>query len=216
VIEKFPKPEENSFEDDPSTGEALENERERDTRREQEVARKIKTLETQAEVDPLTGLLNRRGFGVIVRERYENLKDDPKRPTVVMADIDFFKRVNDTFGHEAGDKVLQQVAEHLRKNVREDDVVARLGGEEFALILNDVPEGSVAQLTESLRARISELDVEWEGKRIPITMSFGIADGNTAKTIKDALAAADRALYAAKEGGRNRVSYLSELSAEAA
>ena len=216
MIEKFPKPEENSFEDDPSTGEALENERERDTRREQEVARKIKTLETQAEVDPLTGLLNRRGFGVIVRERYENLKDDPKKPTVVMADIDFFKRVNDTFGHEAGDKVLQEVAEHLRENVREDDVVARLGGEEFALILNDVPEGSVAQLTESLRARISELDVEWEGKRIPITMSFGIADGNTAKTVKHALAGADRALYAAKKDGRNRVSYLSELSAEAA
>jgi len=216
VIEKFPKPEKNSFEDDPSTGEALENEGERDARREQEVARKIKTLETQAEVDPLTGLLNRRGFEVIVRKGYENLKDDPKKPTVVMGDIDFFKRVNDTFGHEAGDKVLQEVAEHLRENVREDDVVARLGGEEFALILNDVPEGSAAQLTESLRARISELDVEWEGTHIPITMSFGIADGDTAKTVKDALAAADRALYAAKKGGRNRVSHVSELSAEAA
>ena len=174
-------------------------------------------LEKEANTDALTGIPNRRGFNVIALEKYkDSLSKDPKSPMVVMADIDFFKKVNDTFGHAAGDKVLRQVAAHLRKNVREDDVVARFGGEEFVLILNDVPKGSAAELAEKLRVRISELNVEWEGTRIPITMSFGIADDKTAETVKAAINTADAALYAAKKGGRNQVRLWSQISEEAA
>ena len=219
MIEKFPKPEENSFENDLSTGEALENEGERDARQEQDIARKIKTLETQAEVDPLTGLLNRRGFEVIVHKTYESspgrdISRDPKSPKVVMVDIDFFKKVNDAYGHAAGDEVIRQVAAHLKDNIRENDTVARIGGEEFVLILNDVPRGSARELAESLRARISELDIKWEGKRIPVTISLGVAD-DAAGALEEAMKAADEALYAAKKAGRDRVSY-SSLKAKAA
>jgi len=223
VLEKFPKPEENSFEDDPSTGAALENEGERDTRREQDIARKIKTLETQAEVDPLTGLLNRRGFEARVRRAYEMLgeqrrgKDNEERTIIItIADVDNFKWINDTFGHDAGDEVLRRVAHCLRDKVRAVDAVGRWGGEEFVLALTNGPDLPAAKIAEELRGQIEKLDIDWKGQRIKVTVSFGVADGKDADTFDGAIHSADMALYMAKRGGRNQVARSSRIPEQAA
>lgn len=199
-----------------STGEALENDGER---RERE----LDNLRNSAETDSLTGLLNRRGFEDHVERLRDNLEqtrragDRKERQIVcVLGDLDKFKKINDSFGHETGDKVLRAVARCLRDNVRVGDVVGRWGGEEIILALV-VDEGiSAERIVEDLRIAVEHIDIVHDGKRVPVTMSFGIADEeNLANNdTADAVSDADKALYAAKGRGRNRAVSFSRLTPE--
>ena len=129
-----------------------------------------------------------------------------------MIDIDKFKTVNDNLGHKAGDKVLKNVAEICASNVRTSDFLARYGGEEFVLVLPETSLGQAYVVAEKLRGEIEGKGFYYDKRRVPITVSIGIArfaDGESADTV---FQRADRALYAAKHGGRNRCATESELT----
>jgi diguanylate cyclase (GGDEF)-like protein len=160
-------------------------------------------LRTQALRDPLTGLYNRR-YMEDVLERYANLAERHSTPlSVVMIDLDHFKRLNDDLGHAVGDAVLCEVAAAMTGSIRPCDVACRYGGEELVVLLPDCGKIEALAKAELLRARIERLS-ENHGTRI--SASFGIATiPDTSPNAREALADADAALYRAKEEGRNRV-----------
>ena len=163
------------------------------------------TLERMAEHDDLTGLLNRRKF---MEQAAVELNRDHRnhRPvSVAMADIDFFKSINDTFGHTGGDQVLKAFADILKKDLRESDLVGRIGGEEFAFVLPETGPEAAKQLMERIRSTVQANPmVLTDGGRVQATISIGVADAaNSALAV--ALRHADTALYSAKALGRNRV-----------
>jgi diguanylate cyclase (GGDEF)-like protein len=160
--------------------------------------------------DALTGLSNRRHLDALLLGEVARARRFDHALGVVMCDIDFFKRVNDAYGHPGGDTVLQAFAGVLSANLRSHiDVVARYGGEEFALVLPECTLDATRAVTEKLRGAVEALDVSYEGRDIHVTASFGgavIESGlGTSMSAEDLLAAADRSLYQAKESGRNRV-----------
>lgn len=162
--------------------------------------------EELASKDELTGLDNRRAF---FDQGYRIFKQAVryKHPvSVIMMDIDHFKNVNDSYGHSVGDKVLQAVAEHLQSMVREIDIVARIGGEEFAFILPETAIDEAVNLAERLRLKIAEARVLHEEKQIKITASFGVSSRPVEnETLETMLTRADDALFMAKKKGRNQV-----------
>jgi len=166
------------------------------------VERLIERLYDAARTDPLTQLLNRRGFRELLDLELERSRRGESRAAIVVGDLDRFKAVNDRGGHPAGDAVLQRVARVLLEGKRQIDTVARVGGEEFALILPDTDEEGALVVAERLRTAMQE---QFAGDPVPITVSFGIAlhprHGETASAL---LRAADEALYGAKDAGRNR------------
>ena len=153
--------------------------------------------------DSLTGLHVRRYFMVRFQEEVSRTERYDKTLSVVMADLDYFKAVNDTFGHTAGDKVLKAVGEYLHSSIRDVDCVGRYGGEEFILLLPETEKAAAQRLAERLRKGIAVLDL---GNLPKVTISMGIAtfpeDGKNADEL---LLKADAALYEAKNKGRNRV-----------
>jgi diguanylate cyclase (GGDEF)-like protein len=175
------------------------------------VAQRTSELETarqHAEVlattDLLTDIYNRRGL-LAMGERDVNLAVRYRRPlSVVMFDLDHFKRVNDAYGHAEGDRVLCDVAAAVRRNIRNTDLFGRIGGEEFLLILPDTSIETSLQLAERLRRCIAE-DVAVGMPVTHITASFGVAQLCNGSTLESLMSAADHALYRAKNKGRNRV-----------
>ncbi len=166
--------------------------------------RTLHLFKTAATTDPLTGLLNRRGFfeaaGVVMgaNRRRQN-------PVSVLAfDLDYFKSINDRYGHAVGDSVLQAFAKEARDTMRADDVIGRLGGEEFVALL----PGTLADATgvaERVRAAFAAARLLCDGQQIAATVSIGVACGSPATAIDHLIATADTALYRAKTQGRNRV-----------
>ncbi len=158
--------------------------------------------------DPLTGIHNRRYFDQRMQEEFAYAVRHRTPITVMIIDLDYFKRINDTWGHPAGDRVLRHAADILQRCVRKEDVAARFGGEEFALLARiEVPEGARA-LGERARRRIERASVTVDGHMIQLTASIGIASlfrDREYGSVAELLAAADSALYRAKAGGRNRV-----------
>lgn len=154
--------------------------------------------------DPLTGLFNRRGL-------QQRLSAKPRTRaalgprTWVMVDIDHFKKVNDTCGHEGGDVVLKAVAVALQEAARETDTLARLGGEEFVLLIPDSDQGVGVRVAERIRRCVEELAIVTAKRTVQVTASFGVATEEPGEEWKDALERADAALYRAKSEGRNRV-----------
>lgn len=173
-----------------------------------ENARLYDSVQEQAKKDALTGLNNRGEFQRQLKAELERARRYGRSVSLLMLDVDHFKIVNDSYGHQAGDEVLRALASRLRIENRPVDGAARYGGEEFVVILPETAaEGAVA-LAERLRAAVAEAGVPIAGGRtIPVTVSIGVAtfpsDGGSGTAL---IAAADAALYAAKAGGRNRVS----------
>lgn len=164
-------------------------------------------LQRLATQDPLTGLSNRRAFQQAIGRDLARASRGRKPLSVVILDIDHFKRVNDTYGHGGGDAVLKAVSGVLAGSVRQGDVVARWGGEEFALILPETPADGAQVLADRLRTAIADTVVVYDGTEIRVSASFGVASADVvvpgmADTL---LTSADEALYKAKEAGRNRV-----------
>jgi two-component system cell cycle response regulator len=169
--------------------------------------------------DPLTGLYNRR-HALPFLDRLATTSAQEGRPFAVMvADLDHFKQVNDTHGHAAGDAVLCRVAQLLQANLRGDDLLARIGGEEFLIALPDTPRQRARQTAARLCRIVRQAPIEVAGARIPVTISIGVAldagrAGNGAPPdVHGLLNRADRALYGAKAGGRNTVTFATRSAA---
>lgn len=160
-------------------------------------------LDTEIRIDPLTGLTNRRGF----YEFYEETVSNPRNGTasIIMCDIDFFKKVNDTYGHNAGDAVLQRIAAVLREHVASEDEAVRWGGEEFILMCMDCPLDKAQQIAEHIREMVEQMSIEFEEHHIAVTMSFGVYQLDDDQTMDQNVKQADERLYQAKTTGRNRV-----------
>jgi two-component system, NtrC family, C4-dicarboxylate transport sensor histidine kinase DctB len=163
---------------------------------------RARELARQVDTDALTGALNRQGFNEAMAREVSRSRRHGQPLAVVMVDIDHFKRVNDEFGHAAGDQVLVRTANLLRSCVRESDAVARWGGEEFVVIAPMTGEEGGVSLAEKLRAIMAATHL---GPRDAVTASFGVAELEADDTIDTLLQRADGALYRAKESGRNRV-----------
>lgn len=162
-------------------------------------------LTQQATEDPLTRLLNRRGLREAL---YISLAQASRRgsPTsALVVDIDLFKKVNDSFGHETGDRVIQQVASTIERMSRATDVVARTGGDEFLLILPDTDMAAAKILAERIREAIGDRPMVIDNQRIVVTLSLGISTTAGDVDLDDLIQSADRALYLAKGNGGNRV-----------
>lgn len=173
--------------------------------RERRQAARERRLSNEAKIDPLTGLLNRRSF----QERYERRIRSRHRAgsALLVIDLDHFKNINDANGHDAGDIVLQSVGHLLAQTVREEDVVARIGGEEFVVFLPDIELGDARTLAERIRLTIQEAGIEMAGRKITITTSVGGHWDRDDVDLATALKRADVALYRAKESGRNKVEF---------
>jgi len=164
-------------------------------------------LESQSIRDGMTGLFNRSFMEVALDRELQRASRHGKPVAVMMVDVDHFKQLNDSFGHEAGDVVLREVAECLRTGVRVEDIVCRYGGEEFVIILPELGVRSAMERAETLRRRVGELGVRLHGRALrEVTISIGVAIyPEHADSGEELLRHTDRALYAAKHHGRNRV-----------
>lgn len=170
---------------------------------------KQKELEEHAVTDPLTGLLNRRGFLTYVEDAVARSKrrESASPVSIILIDIDHFKMVNDVYGHNGGDKVLKAVARLLKENVRGADKVGRWGGEEIIVLLEGADEEDAYKRAEGFRKMISSLQIKKNGRIISVTASLGVAsrtqdDGFDSNTL---IKRSDKALYEAKDAGRDRV-----------
>jgi diguanylate cyclase len=164
----------------------------------------LDTIRTLATIDELTKLTNRRHMNELLAQE-ERRRDACGGPTcIAVLDIDFFKRINDHFGHATGDNVLRSFAQAARAELREGDVLARWGGEEFLLMLPDTPAAGARVVLERMRARVAALE-PCDGHEHRVSFSAGLSVWETDETIVDAVNRADKALYAAKAAGRDRV-----------
>lgn len=163
--------------------------------------------ETQrlATIDGLTGLFNRNHFFQLAEQELRRGRRHKRGITVLMADIDHFKKINDRHGHQAGDRVLAQVGQCLRKMVRDMDIPGRYGGEEFAVLLPETLPSQALVVAERIRQAVSDLKITSDGERIPVTVSLGLAGDPNPESLNALMKTADAALYRAKESGRNRV-----------
>jgi two-component system, cell cycle response regulator len=164
--------------------------------------------------DPLTRAYNKRYFNERLESEYRFAERHGAPLSLLLLDLDHFKEVNDTHGHLAGDHVLSVVARRIQESVRNEDVFARYGGEEFAIISRAIPLAGAKLFGERLRRVIAELQLEFEGTPIPVTMSVGISalPEAAADSALALLASADRALYWAKAKGRNCVALFDEAA----
>lgn len=165
------------------------------------------TLRNQSITDALTGLYNRRHFVEVLESQFIRSQRPNASPWCVLsADLDFFKRINDTFGHLTGDAVLRTVADLLREQVRSTDVVARIGGEEFALCLPRTDVEAAEQLAQRIRAAVADHVFNCDGQTLKITVTLGVSQFDSRdSSYEDVLIRVDRALYQGKQNGRNQV-----------
>jgi diguanylate cyclase (GGDEF)-like protein len=174
------------------------------TVRELEASREL--LREQASTDPLTQLKNRRAFGDIGRRYFALAKRHRHDLALVMLDIDHFKEINDTYGHPAGDRVLVNIARTLTRSTREGDTPARLGGEEFAVLLPNTDRAGAALLAERIRLAVERDPFELSSRSVQVTTRIGVASfgGDAPASLDQLIEFADKRLYQAKQGGRNR------------
>jgi diguanylate cyclase (GGDEF)-like protein len=157
-------------------------------------------------VDGLTELHNKRFFNEALERESSRSQRYSRAFSLVLFDIDHFKKINDTFGHLAGDSVLRQLGALVRNKVRRDDIPARTGGEEFSVIVPEVGLEGAIQLAEKLRASVEGAVFKFEGTQIPVTISIGVAEWVAPiEDPQELVKVADERLYEAKRGGRNRV-----------
>ncbi|SHF25627.1 diguanylate cyclase (GGDEF) domain-containing protein [Microbulbifer donghaiensis] len=172
---------------------------------QQLLQRLTQELESRASTDALTGLANRREAYRAINELERRNRHLEGRYAVLIGDLDNFKRINDTYGHAFGDRVLQDVAQVLRDNTRADDIVARWGGEEFLVLLPNTDLHGGGILAEKLRDKVEALSGKYDPP-VTISISFGVAEGDpTCATHGQLLAEADARMYRAKDAGRNKV-----------
>ena len=159
-------------------------------------------------VDGLTEVHNKRFFQEVLEKEASRCRRYDRTFALVCFDIDHFKKINDSFGHLAGDAVLRQLGALVKKKVRRDDVVSRIGGEEFAVVLPEINRDGAVALANKLRELVERTQFRFEGTRVDVTISLGVAQwGPDVREASELLKLADEKLYDAKRSGRNRVCY---------
>ena len=164
-----------------------------------------RNLETMASTDKLTGVANRQLFEQYLGEQAVTANQRDVKLSLILLDIDYFKVVNESYGHGIGDLVLKTVANHLRNSLAENEMICRWGGEEFILLLPNRDLVSSAEMAETLRLALAERELRVNGQHIAISVSCGVAQFHVGESIEDFIRRADVALYQAKAQGRNRV-----------
>ncbi len=171
-----------------------------------EIEKQMEKNELLANTDSLTGIANRRYFFEMAEKMLNRACREKSPLTLMMIDIDFFKKVNDTYGHIIGDHALKYVAETLQRHLREDDVLCRFGGEEFIVLLPDISLEKGIEIAERIRIFFSENDWQYEkDNAIPIKISIGIGAYEKKTHLREFIHKVDQNLYHAKEKGRDRV-----------
>jgi len=155
--------------------------------------------------DSLTGLGNRRYFDRSIEALFDSLETSDVPFSIMVFDIDHFKRVNDILGHDMGDVILKEVAARLVSNMRSVDIVSRYGGEEFMIAMPDTSEAAAMIAADRVRSLIAGTPVYVDGQALSITTSAGVAQVHKGETLRDVFVRADDALYKAKQAGRNKV-----------
>ncbi|MBE0484365.1 MAG: GGDEF domain-containing protein [Bacterioplanes sp.] len=172
---------------------------------EQDLIAARQHAEYLADTDPLTQLNNRRAFFTLAQQVINESKRQPKPLSIMMLDLDHFKDINDQYGHAAGDTVLTYFADVCRQSIRESDIVARIGGEEFVVFMPNTTRDQALTLAERLRNNIDQCRIPFQQHTIQTTASIGIADSPDGNVELDALLSrADHQLYQAKDKGRNQ------------
>ncbi len=164
-----------------------------------------KKLQDMATTDKLTGIYNRQAFDLIMLQTIKDAERNSSRFSIVIFDIDFFKEINDKFGHLAGDEVLKNIVEVATLNLRKSDVLSRWGGDEFIILLKDCDIESASNLAEKIRLAIKTTSVFYSGKNIYATVSMGVAEFHSSEDMDKIINRADKALYISKEKGRDSV-----------
>lgn len=198
---------------------SLESELQRSSNQVNELKTQLDTVRKESRIDPLTGVANRKAFDVELQSAIADARENRSALTLLMCDIDYFKRFNDTWGHQTGDQVLRLVANCLSENVKGRDTAARYGGEEFVVILRQTALEGAAKLADQIRANVQnkKLVKKSTGDILgTITISIGVAQLRVEDSAELLVQRADRALYQAKNTGRNRVAIESELVVPAA
>ncbi len=162
-------------------------------------------IEHQAQYDPLTGLLNRHEMQRKIEQLLENIRKEPSDNTFCYFDIDRFKVVNDTCGHQAGDTLLSKIAEHLRSYVKKSDYFARVGGDEFAIVITNSTNKEARKVADTIHKAAKDFHFEWNGKVFDTSVSMALVPITADKTLGQILGSADVALSAAKDSGRDRI-----------
>ncbi|MBH9551810.1 GGDEF domain-containing protein [Inhella gelatinilytica] len=169
------------------------------------VARLLQIIRRQALIDPLTGVANRRHFNEQLALALARQRRNGQPLCLMLLDLDHFKPLNDRHGHAAGDAALVQVAQRLKASLREVDLAARIGGEEFALLLPDTPLAQALEVAQRLRQTLRATPPQWDGQALVVTVSGGVVQAQGNSSAEGLLQAADAALYRAKGEGRDRV-----------
>jgi diguanylate cyclase (GGDEF)-like protein len=170
----------------------------------------LRRLEELATLDGLTGLLNKRALLELASQKLRSAQRFGKTLSVLICDIDFFKKVNDTYGHDIGDVVIRGFADVLRRNKRDTDILGRFGGEEFVIVCEETAEKGAVQLAERIRAELEASRFTTEQGELAVTCSVGVTTYPTYGQDWEALfKSADEALYVSKRSGRNRVTHAS-------
>ncbi len=170
-------------------------------------------LKEQASTDPLTGLYNRRQFEILAHQSLQTAERYGTPYSAAMIDIDFFKKVNDTYGHEAGDIVLKKLSETLKATLRKSDIIARFGGEEFVIFFSQTSPSGGYSASEHVRSAVEKMTVIVDEQQIPITVSIGVSGGQ-ASDLNLLIKQADEALYYSKQSGRNQVTRYDSIHPE--
>lgn len=175
--------------------------------------KKNSSLSVLASTDYLTGVMNRRMFNEISKRYFQTAQKDNFNLTLLVLDLDHFKKVNDTYGHQAGDQVLKRFVETLESILNKSDIFARIGGEEFAILLSQINSDDAYILAERIRKEIENDFITFEGEDIFVTTSIGISENRETDTsFENIFSRADMALYQAKDDGRNRTCYIESSS----
>ena len=158
-----------------------------------------------AHTDPLTGVLNRSTLDSVFQKETALTKRHDSALSLLMLDIDFFKHVNDTYGHAAGDETLKKLTRCIQETVRESDPIFRLGGEEFAILLNDTNKDGASLFAERLRKAVEATMIQYKQAKFNVTISIGVTQYKDSEQLEELMQRADQALYSAKDSGRNKV-----------
>jgi diguanylate cyclase (GGDEF)-like protein len=169
------------------------------------INRSSQVLRRLATTDPLTGAFNRRHFMELMAREQRRADRYSTIYSILMIDIDHFKRVNDTYGHQVGDLAIQAMADACKRITRPTDIVARYGGEEFIVTLTHTEQAGALKVAERLREAVAEIAVPTEKGALSFTISVGVSTYEKKSTVDKIIGRADQALYKAKQGGRNRV-----------
>ena len=170
-----------------------------------DLVRHAEELERLATTDDLTGLCNRRHFLALAEDERRRHERKHRPLALLILDIDVFKSINDRFGHDVGDAVICHVARICREEIRPFDILARIGGEEFVLLLPETTPEQAMMLAERVRQHLEATPFVVDGADVTVTASIGVSEGTQSEGIGDLMKRADQALYQAKREGRNRV-----------